>query len=585
MTELKQPLRLGIAITTFNRCEMVLDLVRTIRELTTGLYDLVICDDGSSDKTVELLRASGEKVIAGSNRGIAWNKNRGTFYLLNVARCDVVIHLDDDIIPNIDGWQDYWIKSAWEYGHVNNSPPEFRSSILSGSETPEDPGLATTISGWAFAYSRVALTAIGFMDLRFGRYGHEHSDLSFRAVRAGFGGITFPTDTGDMTCFYVIAGGLIGRPATSCGTQAELDANAKLLAASGSEPIYRHAWRTDDEMKIFLKEINQISQSQYHLNLCPSNIFSCEEYLSFNPDVKNAGFEAVSHYLQYGRNENRNGSCVETVYKPYDSDITTKYEKYDDDFQLFSRFRSLGLNCEFGVVQKISNVTKHGLLDWFTTDPVCLLRMLNERFDGVGSIEQTHVFASGKEYIVSDKKYGFSGHTFVNPEDINEDKFLIEITSRLNYLKRGMIESLEDGDEIFVYKMNHLPVDQNIIREIARSISFYGPGILLSVSDSSATGMPDGYVVRSTSNLLEGHLANMSPLGHAYDVHIPGWRNICKKALALLESPFVDERALDHIDPLKAAAEELGLPWPLPPIGMDDFDWTNFEHPLKKKFA
>lgn len=37
-------------------------------------------------------------------------------------------------------------------------------------------------------------------------------------------------------------------------------------------------------------------------------------------------------------------------------------------------------------------------------------------------------------------------------------------------------------------------------------------------------------------------------------------------------------------DPIKIATRSLGLPWPLPPIGMGDFDWTSFEHPLKEDF-
>lgn len=33
------------------------------------------------------------------------------------------------------------------------------------------------------------------------------------------------------------------------------------------------------------------------------------------------------------------------------------------------------------------------------------------------------------------------------------------------------------------------------------------------------------------------------------------------------------------IDSIESAARAAGLPWPLPPIGMDSFDWTRFDHP------
>ena len=97
--------RPGIAITTFNRRAMVVEQIATVCALTTLPFERVVCDDGSSDSTCEALRAQGERVIGGVRRGIAWNKNRGVLYLLNVVSCDVVILLDDDILPIIAGWE------------------------------------------------------------------------------------------------------------------------------------------------------------------------------------------------------------------------------------------------------------------------------------------------------------------------------------------------------------------------------------------------------------------------------------------------------------------------------------------------
>lgn len=41
------------------------------------------------------------------------------------------------------------------------------------------------------------------------------------------------------------------------------------------------------------------------------------------------------------------------------------------------------------------------------------------------------------------------------------------------------------------------------------------------------------------------------------------------------------EKIPQSADAIESAARALGLPWPLPPITMDSFEWTNFEHPLK----
>lgn len=250
-----EALRLGIAITTFNRRAHVLSQVAAIRALTGGSYELVICDDGSADGTTEALRRQGELVIGGVNRGIAWNKNRGLYYLLHVVRCDVVLLLDDDIVPVTPGWEREWVIAAWRYGHVNHAHPSYRDKQVAGECHAAAPGLTTMVPGWAFAYNRFVLAEIGYLDPRFGRYGHEHSDLSFRAVRAGYGGIVVEEAGQASTLFFVIDGGLQGVPSETSGTAGELEANGRLLHMLGAEPVYRHAWRDDQQMAEFLAEI------------------------------------------------------------------------------------------------------------------------------------------------------------------------------------------------------------------------------------------------------------------------------------------------------------------------------------------
>lgn len=63
-------------------------------------------------------------------------------------------------------------------------------------------------------------------------------------------------ETGQQrTLFFVIEGGLKNVPAQSAGTQEELEINSRLLARLGNEPIYRHAWRDDEERAHFIAEI------------------------------------------------------------------------------------------------------------------------------------------------------------------------------------------------------------------------------------------------------------------------------------------------------------------------------------------
>lgn len=281
--------KLGIAITTYNRKELVLALIARLRDLTTTSYALVVCDDGSTDGTKEALRADGVTVIGGTNRGIAWNKNRGLYYLLHVARCDAVVLLDDDVEPETQGWERDWFQGALRFGHVNHAHPSYAHEVVAGKGTAEEPALARVISGWVLAFSAATLAQIGYFDPRFGRYGHEHSDLSFRAVRAGFGGIKIGREPGAQTLFYTVQGGVRGIPMPSSGTPEELEVNARLLAQSGHEPAYRHAWRDDAERVSFIAEIAEALPIEVQAGLMRSNHFpTLEAHLTGCPPVLGA---------------------------------------------------------------------------------------------------------------------------------------------------------------------------------------------------------------------------------------------------------------------------------------------------------
>lgn len=304
LADLKPPpqLRLGIAITTFNRRNVVLELIARIRKLTLSPFELVVCDDGSEDGTIEALRQKGEIVIGGTNRGIAWNKNRGLYYLLNVARCDVALLIDDDVMPTRLGWELPWVSATWRYGHVNLGHPSHPKTVLAGAGTVEEPGLATVISGWAFSCSRHALPQIGYLDLRFGRYGHEHSDFSFRAVRAGFGGVVIQDGARKQTLFFIIDGGLKTVPTVSSGTQEELAANGRLLAELGKDQVYRHAWRDDAQMQAFLAEMAAASPMEQAGQLGQPKIYenlAAYEQARSQPVLAGAGESSVEPGLTF----------------------------------------------------------------------------------------------------------------------------------------------------------------------------------------------------------------------------------------------------------------------------------------------
>ena len=87
--------------------------------------------------------------------------------------------------------------------------------------------------------------------------------------------------------------------------------------------------------------------------------------------------------------------------------------------EIAGTMQSLGLNCEFGLVQRRAGAEPLGLLRFATSPLPALLAGLEARFDGLGdpaAMDLAEVpFSPGSnscEWIVRDRRFGFVFHTF-----------------------------------------------------------------------------------------------------------------------------------------------------------------------------
>ncbi len=238
-------LKLGIGITTFRRSKLLNYALDGIARHTRTPYTLIVADDGSQDDTLELLRARKIPHVAGPNRGVAWNKNRVLFHLHEVVRCDVMILLEDDMMPRHDGWEIDWIRAIQKWGHANIGGNWFRHLLGSEAGTPDDPFVSSVLTAQCSGFSREALNAVGYMDTRFGRYGHEHCEHSVRMVRAGFGGTREP-----QQMFYLLNSDLQMLATDQSDYHAEVGKNSNIFAEVMKDPtLYRRAWRSAEEWR------------------------------------------------------------------------------------------------------------------------------------------------------------------------------------------------------------------------------------------------------------------------------------------------------------------------------------------------
>lgn len=92
----------GIAICTFERANVLGDLIQAVLDTKPADARVVVCDDGSKDNTIQVVEKFPEiTYIRGANMGVGANKNRAVFALRNF---DFITILEDDLVPVENNW-------------------------------------------------------------------------------------------------------------------------------------------------------------------------------------------------------------------------------------------------------------------------------------------------------------------------------------------------------------------------------------------------------------------------------------------------------------------------------------------------
>lgn len=249
----------GIGIITYNRQWKLQECLTRLRMVTTEPYDLVVADDGSTDSTLDYLREQRVPVVGGQNRGIAWNKNRALFTLAERGH-DTILLMEDDCFAMEASWLPFWTETVRQWGHVNYAGLWWPKEVyVRGEGSVDNPWFCSSSTAQISGFRRDVVDAVGFLDSRFRRFGHEHTEHSQRIIRAGYGG-NQRVIRGERYFDYISANhGLACTADASFIEETGVLANAELSASMVHEPVYRHPWRTDYERAAFLAEVAAIT--------------------------------------------------------------------------------------------------------------------------------------------------------------------------------------------------------------------------------------------------------------------------------------------------------------------------------------
>jgi hypothetical protein len=202
------------------------------------------------------------------------------------------------------------------------------------------------------------------------------------------------------------------------------------------------------------------------------------------------------------------------------------------DLELISMFDSIGMDCEFGGVQRRAGFNPPGLLRFGSISLGNLMRGLETGFEGIGAWDSVEIFWKTNEYYCLDKLYGLSYHTCVRDQGADTDSLRERETKRLPFLARLLRENLTQARKILVSKHGAPLNDQQLLR-LHETLRHYGPNTVLRVEPSESVNEP--VLKRVGAGLLRVFVPRPVAPAPLYPLMTyEQWINMCRHLLAQL---------------------------------------------------
>jgi O-antigen biosynthesis protein len=205
--------RVSVVVCTHNGEATLDECLQGLRGLDYPNYEVIVVDDGSTDKSAQIAAKTGYTVVSTEPRGLSAARNTG----LEAATGEIVAYIDDDAWPD-----PHWLKhlvrtletTGFEgVGGPNIPPPEDSLTAESIAVAPGGPNHvllsddeAEHIPGCNMAFRRSALRAIGGFDETFWTAGDDVDvcwRIHERGWRIGFsaGAVVFHRRRGSMRSY------------------------------------------------------------------------------------------------------------------------------------------------------------------------------------------------------------------------------------------------------------------------------------------------------------------------------------------------------------------------------------------------
>jgi Flp pilus assembly protein TadD len=205
---------------------------------------------------------------------------------------------------------------------------------------------------------------------------------------------------------------------------------------------------------------------------------------------------------------------------------------------LMFEFESLGDHCEFGLVQRHFGAEPLSLLRWSAISPENLADALDKRFEGVGDPENTYVKLNDREYFAGDHRWFFM-HTFIRASESSEQDVLKTSRKRLSFLRTRLLENLDEGRKIFIYKRHVHKITDEQCALLFKAVRERYPNAVFCIVRLADTSHPPGNIEKLSARQFVGYLDrsndNLSHKHISYDC----WRSICQRLAEIANADHI----------------------------------------------
>jgi hypothetical protein len=166
-----------------------------------------------------------------------------------------------------------------------------------------------------------------------------------------------------------------------------------------------------------------------------------------------------------------------------------------------------------------------------------LIELLERRFENVGSPATTEIgyfdHPGRREYAIKDLTFGFNMHSHIFADQMGEQTVFQQVTKRMQFLRRKILDDLTKRDKIFLFKNSVREPSAEEINRFALTMRSYGPSLLMIVALAD-TDNPDGTLKVLRDNVWLGYLDFSGDYG---EKRAERWLRLCRKAYQQFQIP------------------------------------------------